>query len=55
MWKKLGGKWMLHSEAQRMRVTDLPALSACPPIVRLLDADHRTGLLQDPGIREKTY
>src|SRR5438094_7576741 len=35
--KKLGGKWMLNSEAQRVRVTDLPPLAACPPIVRLLD------------------
>ena len=40
--KKLGGKWMLHSEAQRVRVTDLPPLAAdCPLVVRLLDADHR--------------
>src|SRR2546428_14172788 len=45
--KKLGGKWLLNSEAQRIRVTDLPPLAACPPIVRMLDADHRTWLLQD--------
>src|SRR5499426_4262388 len=33
--KKLGGKWLLHAEAQRIRVTDLPPLPACPPMVRL--------------------
>jgi type IV secretion system protein VirB4 len=54
--KKLGGKWMLHSEAQRVRVTDLPPLAAdCPLVGRLLDADHRARLLADPGIRETTY
>jgi type IV secretion system protein TrbE len=53
--KKLGGKWLLNSEAQRVRVTDLPPLAACPPIVRMLDADHRARLLANPGIRETTY
>src|SRR3954469_7501458 len=53
--KHLGGKWLLNSEAQRVRVTDLPPLAACPPIVRMLDADHRARLLADPGIRETTY
>src|ERR671930_2815972 len=39
--KKLGGKWMLQSEAQRLRVETLPPLAAdCPLVVRLLDADH---------------
>src|SRR5438876_9989647 len=53
--KKLGGKWMLHSEAQRVRVMELPPLDDdCPSIVRLLDADHRDRLLADPGIRETT-
>jgi type IV secretion system protein VirB4 len=53
--KKLGGKWMMHSEAQRVRVRTLPPLPACPLAVRLVDADHRTRLLADPGIRETTY
>src|SRR5712691_2848781 len=42
--KTLGGTWMVHSEAQRRRVTDLPPLSSSPPLVRLLDADHRMRL-----------
>src|SRR6516165_9115332 len=53
--KKLGGKWMLHSEAQRTRASSLPPLPSCPSVVHLLDADHRTALLADPGIRETTY
>jgi type IV secretion system protein VirB4 len=53
--KKLGGKWMLHSEAQRTRASSLPALPSCPRVVHLLDADHRTRLLADPGIRETAY
>src|SRR2546427_284399 len=48
--KKLGGKWLLNSEAQRVRVTALPPLAACPPIVRMMDADHRARLLADPGL-----
>src|SRR5262245_37793115 len=54
--KRLGGKWMLQSEAQRVRVTALPPLPPeTPLLVRLLDADHRARLLADPGIRETTY
>src|ERR1051326_7525074 len=53
--KRLGGKWGLFSEAPRMRVQPLPALQTAPAVVRLLDADHRARLLQEPGIRETTY
>ena len=54
--KRLGGKWLLHAEAQRMRVTTLPPLPPeTPRLVRLLDADHRARLLASPGIRETTY
>src|SRR3989442_9042577 len=53
--KRLGGTWMLQSEAQRLRVTTLPATQTPFPLVRLLDDDHRTRLLADPGIRETRY
>jgi type IV secretion system protein VirB4 len=54
--KRLGGKWGLHAEAQRVRVTSLPPLPAQTPLmVQLLDADHRARLLADPGIRETSY
>src|SRR6516165_1732973 len=56
VFKKLGGKWLLHSEAQRVRVTALPPLpAATPPLVKLLDADYRARLLADPGVRETMY
>lgn len=54
--KRLGGKWMIHAEAQRCRVTSLPPLPPdVPPLVRLLDAEYRAHLLKDPGIRETAY
>ena len=53
--KRLGGHWMLQSEAQRMRVETLPSVPHRFPVVGLLDGDHLTRLLADPGIRETTY
>src|SRR2546426_4043817 len=53
--KRLGGRWMLQSEAQRLRVGTLPPIDTPFPLVRLLDVDHRARLLADPGIRETTY
>jgi type IV secretion system protein VirB4 len=53
--KRLGGHWMLQSEAQRRRVTALPDIQTRFPLVRLLDEDHRARLLADPGMRETTY
>src|SRR5919108_1541308 len=38
--KRLGGKWMLQSEAQRLRVTTLPATQTPFPLLRYLDDDH---------------
>src|SRR2546428_5115801 len=53
--KHLGGKWMLQSEAQRMRVTTLPEVQSPLPLVGLLAADHQARLLQSPGVRETSY
>ncbi len=53
--KRLGGTWMLQSEAQRRRVETLPEIETPFSLVRLLDGDHRTRLLAEPGIRETTY
>jgi type IV secretion system protein TrbE len=54
--KRLGGRWVLHSEAQRLRVQGLPDLPAhVPPLVRLLDGAYRAHLLREPGLRETTY
>ena len=53
--KRLGGRWMLHSEAQRSRVTRLPKASWPSPVLELLDAEHRHRLLETPGSRETKY
>jgi type IV secretory pathway VirB4 component len=56
VFKRLGGRWALHAEAQRRRVTCLPPLPPeVPPLLRLLDGAYRTHLLQEPGLRETTY
>src|SRR5215470_2311553 len=39
--KRLGGRWMLQSEAQRGRVTALPAHAWEHPIPALLDQERR--------------
>lgn len=56
VFKRLGGQWLVHSEALRLRVETLPPLpSAVPALVRLLSDDHAARLVADPGIRETTY
>src|SRR6266702_4593550 len=53
--KRLGGRWMLQSEAQRRRVATLPVIAWGAPIPALLDQDRRQRLLLDPGSRETAY
>lgn len=53
--KQLGGTWTVHSEAQRLPVTNYP-LSAWPtPVARLIDDDRRRTLVDDPGSFETRY
>ena len=53
--KRLGGQWMLQSEAQRTQVKSLPKV-AWPLIVpELIDEEHRAKLLGTPGSRETRY
>ena len=47
--KRLGGRWMLQSEAQRQRVATLPAVAWPSPVLTLLDQERRRSLLDDPG------
>ena len=54
-FKRLGGRWMLQSEAQRQRVTTLPQVAWHDPVLQLLDDEHRAQLLQEPGSRETLY
>jgi type IV secretory pathway VirB4 component len=54
--KRLPGRWMLQSEAQRVPVLDLPGVpDDAPLLVRLLDRAYRQSLLAGPGVRETTY
>ena len=41
--KRLGGSWMLQSEAQRQRVTTLPTVAWPSPVLALLDQERRQG------------
>ena len=53
--KRLGGAWMLQSEAQRQPVTTLPPVDWSSPVLALLDAERRRALLEEPGSRETRY
>src|SRR6266566_4032827 len=53
--KRLGGRWMLQSEAQRRRVATLPTVPWPYPISALLWHDQRQRILVDPGSRETAY
>src|SRR5262249_33259935 len=53
--KRLGGRWMLHSEAQRARVQDLPVVAWTHPIPALIDQERRDALLTTPGSRQTAY
>src|SRR6185503_1316767 len=53
--KRLGGAWMLQSEAQRQRVTTLPTVAWSSPVLALLDQERRRALLEEPGSRETRY
>jgi type IV secretory pathway VirB4 component len=53
--KRLGGRWMIQSEAQRRRVTALPHVPWRHAIPRLIDARRRATLLDYPGSRTTDY
>jgi type IV secretion system protein VirB4 len=53
--KRLGGRWMLQSEAQRRRVQALPEIAWRYGVAALVDAEHRAYLVDSPGSRDTTY
>src|SRR6266516_6567897 len=53
--KRLGGRWMLQSEAQRRRVAHLPEIAWRHPVAALIAEEQRQRLLGHPGSRETTY
>src|SRR5919201_1407568 len=53
--KRLGGRWMLQSEAQRRRVAALPEVPWRHPVAALIEREQRQRLLERPGSRETRY
>src|SRR3989441_4183429 len=53
--KRLGGRWMIQSEAQRRKVTALPAHPWSHAIPALIDQERRQHLLIVPGTLETAY
>src|SRR5215468_640946 len=53
--KRLGGRWMLQSEAQRRRVASLPAVQWRHPVAALIAEEQRQRLVETPGSRETAY
>src|SRR5262249_39053914 len=53
--KRLGGRWMLQSEAQRRRVVSLPAVTWRHPVAALMAEEQRQRLMETPGSRETAY
>lgn len=53
--KRLGGRWMLQSEAQRSRLRVYPSSHGYWVVPRLIDEDRRHVMLEEPGARETTY
>ena len=53
--KRIGGRWMLQSEAQRTKVTHLPPVAWKYPVPQLIDEERCATLLGTPGSRETTY
>jgi len=55
IFKRLGGKWTLHAEAQRTRVSEYPQSVPGFPVAQLIDAERKRAILEDPGARETHY
>src|SRR5262245_10522993 len=53
--KRIGGRWVLQSEAQRTKVTSLPPVAWPYVVPKLIDEERRATLLGTPGSRETTY
>src|SRR5215510_919133 len=53
--KRIGGRWMLQSEAQRTKVQSLPPVQWPYVVSHLIDDERRAILLGTPGSRETRY
>src|SRR5882724_2158641 len=55
VFKRLGGSWTIHAEAQRVPVTTYPESLWPHPVLRLIDAYRRHAIVTDPGSFESFY
>jgi type IV secretion system protein TrbE len=55
VFKRLGGSWTIHAEAQRVPVTTYPESLWPHPVAALIDAERRRALVEDPGSWETFY
>jgi type IV secretion system protein TrbE len=55
VFKRLGGAWTIHSEAQRMRMTIYPESRWPHPVAALIDQERRRAIVEAPGSRETRY
>ena len=55
VFKRLGGSWTIHAEAQRVPVTTYPESRWPHPVAALIDTERRRALVEDPGSFETRY
>jgi type IV secretion system protein TrbE len=55
VFKRLGGSWTIHAEAQRVPVTTYPESRWPYPVAALIDTERRRALVEDPGSFETGY
>jgi type IV secretion system protein TrbE len=55
VFKRLRGQWTVHTEAQRVRVTEYPVSPYPSPAARLIDDARRRMILEEPGSFETRY
>jgi type IV secretory pathway VirB4 component len=55
VFKRLGGSWTMHAEAQRVPVTTYPESLWPHPVAALIDAERKRAILEDPGSFETFY
>jgi type IV secretory pathway VirB4 component len=55
VFKRLGGQWTIHAEAQRVPVRTYPESRWPHPVATLIDAERRRLMVDDPGSFETLY
>ena len=55
VFKRLGGSWTIHAEAQRVPVTTYPKSLWPHRVLALIDDERRRSIIRDPGSLETFY